>query len=156
MGLVGGSKVCTNNKSYSKNDCILCKKASMHSVYMCVDCVDLPTSSRTWGIGNMNSRHPHRLPAFSWEDLGGARDVRGSHLSDEEATCTTQDSKGSIWMDDNNRSICIICTNYIKLATITLCAVWKMNFLPSQATFGEDFMRTYWNRRQTETTPRKK
>ena len=44
----------------------------------------------------MNSGHPHRLPAFSWGERGGARDVRGSHLSDEEATCTTKDSKGSI------------------------------------------------------------
>ena len=29
-----------------------------------------------------------------------------------------------------------------------------INFLQSQATFAEDFMRTYWNRRQMETTPR--
>ena len=124
MGLVGGSKVCTNNQSYSKNNCRVRKPAcSMHSVYMCVDCVNHPTSLRTWGIGNINSRHPHRLPAFSWGDLGGARDVRGSHLSDEEATCTTKDSKGSIWIDDNSWSICIKCTNYGKLATITLCAV---------------------------------
>ena len=33
------------------------------------------------------------------------------------------DSKGSIRIDDNNSSVCIKCTNYIKLAIIILCAV---------------------------------